>query len=141
MALESQSSQLVGVHKAVSPNHWSCSSSLLDSLHNVVQSALSWDSWLLSFCSGSTVGIQMNCLPSLCLSFLICKMGCESHNAMSENPPGHFCHLYFLPSLPMPDSAPPPTPPPPGAHTWPHGAELGLKETKPKGPEGFEGLR
>lgn len=54
---------------------WPCSSSLLDSLHNgtlpaaplphPLQKALSWDSHLLSFGSGSTVRIQMRCLPSL----------------------------------------------------------------------------
>lgn len=43
------------------------------------------DSLVLSFSSGSAVGHQMKCSPSLCLGVLICKIGCQSHNATSED--------------------------------------------------------
>lgn len=64
-----------------------------------LQRAHSWESLLLNFSSGSTVGCHMSWSPALCLSFLICKMERQSHTAMSKNPPG-----FVFPSLPLPQS-------------------------------------
>lgn len=75
-----------------------CSSSLLIPC-SVVQRVLGWTPWFC-FSFGSAVGHQMNCSPSLCLSFLICKVGCQSYNATSEGS----LDFYFLPPLPKPQA-------------------------------------
>ena len=73
----------------------------------------------------------MNCSPSLCLSFLICKIGCQSYNATSEGS----LDFYFLPPLPKPQA--------PCEHLRAL-TELSLdfrNWAQPKGRGGFEAMR
>lgn len=66
--------------------------------------------------SGSTAGIQINHLRSLCLSFLICAMGCPRTMLWVQILRDY---IFFHPCLCLR---------PRGPHSCPDQAELGLKE-------------